>query len=107
MEEVLEQAKAIIREEVKRAGCEVRRIILFGSRARGDFRPDSDWDFYVVVDRELPYSDRWDVSDRIRLRFIRSGFSGDVFVQSEKSVEERKGNTGFLIHYVLKDGIEV
>ena len=32
-------------------------IILFGSRARGDFRPNSDWDFLIltsqVVDEEL------------------------------------------------------
>ncbi len=28
---------------------EVERIILFGSRARGDARPDSDWDFLVVM----------------------------------------------------------
>ena len=24
--------------------------ILFGSRARGDFRPDSDWDILILVD---------------------------------------------------------
>ncbi|WP_406603407.1 nucleotidyltransferase domain-containing protein [Neolewinella aurantiaca] len=25
-------------------------IILFGSRARGNYRPDYDWDFLVVMD---------------------------------------------------------
>ncbi|MBX5468196.1 MAG: nucleotidyltransferase domain-containing protein [Firmicutes bacterium] len=34
---------------------EVDRIILFGSRARGDARPDSDWDFLVILpSRERP-----------------------------------------------------
>jgi predicted nucleotidyltransferase len=28
-------------------------VILFGSRAREDFRPDSDWDFLVLLDRPL------------------------------------------------------
>ncbi len=28
-------------------------VILFGSRARGDFRKDSDWDFLVLLDRPL------------------------------------------------------
>src|SRR5262245_14307136 len=32
-----------------RAGIE--RIVLFGSRARGDHRPDSDYDLLVVVER--------------------------------------------------------
>ncbi len=30
-------------------------IILYGSRAREDFRPDSDWDFLVLVDGEVDY----------------------------------------------------
>ena len=29
------------------------KVILFGSRARGDFREDSDWDFLIVLDREI------------------------------------------------------
>lgn len=28
-------------------------VILFGSRARGDFRKDSDWDFLVLLNRPL------------------------------------------------------
>jgi uncharacterized protein len=29
-----------------------QQIILFGSRARGDFKPDSDYDLLIVVDDE-------------------------------------------------------
>lgn len=29
----------------------IARIVLFGSRARGDFNPDSDYDLLLVVDR--------------------------------------------------------
>jgi len=107
MEKIIRQAKAIITEEAKKAGCEVSRILLFGSQARGDARSDSDWDFYVIVDRDLSYSERWDISDRIRQRFVQAGFYGDVFVQSERVVRERKNNPGFLIYYVLKEGVEV
>ena len=28
-------------------------VILFGSRARGDFQNDSDWDFLVLLERPL------------------------------------------------------
>lgn len=28
-------------------------VILFGSRARGDFRSDSDWDFLILLSRPL------------------------------------------------------
>jgi predicted nucleotidyltransferase len=27
------------------------RVILFGSRARGDAKPDSDWDILVILDK--------------------------------------------------------
>ena len=30
------------------------QVILFGSRARGDHRPDSDIDLYVIVDDDTP-----------------------------------------------------
>ena len=49
----LEIAKKIIMEEVEKAGYEVERIILFGSRARGDYKEGSDWDFLVVIDKNI------------------------------------------------------
>lgn len=107
MEDTITLAKAIITEEIQKAGFHLKRLLHFGSRASGDFRPDSDWDFYVVIDRDPSYSERWDISDRIRLRFVRAGFFGDVFIQSERIVEERKRNTGFLTYYVLKEGVEI
>lgn len=32
-------------------------LILYGSRARGDAQPDSDWDFMVVHNYEINYDD--------------------------------------------------
>jgi predicted nucleotidyltransferase len=37
-----------------RLGGRVRQIILFGSRARGEARSDSDYDVLVVVDQRTP-----------------------------------------------------
>lgn len=38
-------------EEVRKIyGVHVRQIILYGSYARGDFRPDSDVDIMILVD---------------------------------------------------------
>ena len=38
-------------EEIKRIyGSHVKQIILYGSYARGDFRPDSDVDIMILVD---------------------------------------------------------
>lgn len=37
-----------------RAFPEIEKVLLFGSRARGDARPDSDWDFLVIMPSSLP-----------------------------------------------------
>lgn len=38
----------------RRLGASLRHLCLFGSRARGDARVDSDYDMLVVVDRRTP-----------------------------------------------------
>ncbi len=48
----------LIKDEVE-AHSPGAEVILFGSRARGDARPGSDWDVLVIVDRpKLTPSDR-------------------------------------------------
>src|SRR5205085_8638049 len=42
------------------------RVILFGSRARGDARPDSDIDL-LIVQAEQPGASRWQELRRLRL----------------------------------------
>ena len=42
----------IVKQEVIKIDPKAE-VILFGSRARGDFRKDSDWDFLVLLDRPL------------------------------------------------------
>jgi uncharacterized protein len=51
-------------------GARLERVVLFGSRARGEARPDSDYDVAVFL-TSLP--DRWTELDRLadlRVRFI-------------------------------------
>ena len=107
MDKRLATAKTIIGEEVQRAGYQVRRILLFGSRARSEARNDSDWDFYVVIAPSAGPRRRWEMADRICERLAEAGIYADVFVQSEEVVAERANNTGFLTYYALKEGVEL
>ena len=38
-----------LREMQKQLGAQLKQVILFGSRARGDFAPDSDYDCLAIV----------------------------------------------------------
>ena len=59
----------------KEADVEVKRVILFGSRARGDWKKrDSDWDLLIVVNKEL----------------AEEYIPCDVIIKSEKEIEYYK-----------------
>lgn len=45
-------------------GDRIERIVLFGSRARGDAREDSDYDVAVFL-KDFRTADRWEEIDRI------------------------------------------
>lgn len=50
---ILKRIQGIIGQRLK-----VRGVILFGSRARGDFMPWSDYDVLIIADFKEPYLDR-------------------------------------------------
>ena len=48
---------------LRRFGDAIERIVLFGSRARGDFDEESDWDVAVFINRPVTPSDRYGMSE--------------------------------------------
>lgn len=55
---ILEKFQALLLSRVK-----VHKLILFGSRARGDADPDSDMDVVVILEGTVNDEDRESVSD--------------------------------------------
>jgi uncharacterized protein len=77
------------------------KIVLFGSHARGDAGPDSDFDF-LVVEREP--EDRHAEMVRLgrALRPLKVPF--DVLVVSESYAEDWGGVEGSMVHAALTEG---
>ncbi len=77
------------------------KIVLFGSRARGDAGPDSDFDFLVV---ERDPQDRH--AEMVRLgRALRPlGMPFDVVVVSERYADDWGGVEGSMVHAALTEG---
>jgi predicted nucleotidyltransferase len=77
------------------------KIVLFGSRARGDAGPDSDYDFLVV---ERDPQDRH--AEMVRLgRALRPlGMPFDVVVVSERYADDWGGVEGSMVHAALTEG---
>ena len=83
------------------------KILLFGSRARGDSGDRSDWDFFVTVEEELTFSQRREVAGRMRWHLAQAGMASDVIIRSSAAVGKARDDTGCLAYYVLKEGIEL
>lgn len=82
------------------------RLLLYGSRARGDNRPDSDWDLLVLLNR--PHNEDADFAN-ISYPIMELGFKlGQYFSVHTYSQQEWK-NMSFLPFYknVEQDKIEL
>ena len=87
-------------------GAHIRAIYLFGSRARGDNRPDSDYDLLIVTDKkdsllkDRVYDVVTDVSLQTRRDLSLKFFSAEEF-ESLKAIPSR------FIQQVLAEGVKL
>lgn len=78
-----------------------RRIVLFGSRARGDARPDSDYDLFVEMESDLPPRARAVAIGRM---FPDRLWSLDVLVYTPDEVRRHRGQLGTVLYEIERDG---
>ena len=83
-------------------GDQVRKLILYGSRAQGTGTPDSDFDLLVVeADPVAPREER----RQLRRLLADLPVPVDVWVMGEQEFEETKGVIGGLAYPAHKYGI--
>ncbi|MEW5691663.1 MAG: nucleotidyltransferase domain-containing protein [Candidatus Hydrogenedentota bacterium] len=102
-----ETAIEIIREEFKREGIEPVKIYLFGSQVNGRADNKSDWDFLVIINKELNRDEKWSIILKIKRRLAKLRIPNDIVINSVKQIEERAEDTGFITYYALKYGVQV
>jgi len=102
-----EQAAKVIREVLGNADIAARRIVLFGSRARGDFREDSDLDFLILVADELSFAQKHELEGRMRRALAALRIPNDIIIQTEERFDQMKGLVGNISYYAAREGVEV
>jgi len=96
-------------EVAEKEGVKVSQIILFGSRAKGQARPDSDWDILVVVDGALSRDERkhlW-FAFYSELHKKIPGKSFDLIVQNKEKFEAEKQIVNTLSNEAYLEGVRL
>ncbi|MGQ0664298.1 MAG: nucleotidyltransferase domain-containing protein [Pseudomonadota bacterium] len=81
------------------------RVYLFGSRARGDHRPDSDYDLLAVVPDDMPV-ERIRMTETYRLN-RDTGIPADIFACHRRWFEANKDQVGTLAYKAAHEGVVV
>ena len=97
------QAALLLKDQIL-AGTDqpIRQIILYGSRARGRGRPDSDFDLLVVAADPVV---KWNERRRLRAYLTDVPYEVDVWVMGETEFEETKEVIGGLAFPAHKYGV--
>jgi uncharacterized protein len=102
-EALLRKLVAEIRKEIPES--EVR---LFGSRARGDARPDFDIDLLITVtDDWLADHNRFEVLDRLRWRLSEPSQPVDLLLFTRSQVEQCRQWHSNVVHQACTHGLRL
>ncbi|MEL7123258.1 MAG: nucleotidyltransferase domain-containing protein [Bacteroidota bacterium] len=93
-----------VEEEVKSIDPEAK-LVLFGSRARGDAHDDSDWDFLILTSKEL----NPELEDEFRNRLYKLELEFEQVISSviENVVKWEDYLNSEFYQNIKEDGIEI
>lgn len=81
-------------------------VILYGSRARGDERPDSDWDILILTDYTANLMTERKFRDKLYDLELETGEAFSVFVYSKNDWQTKQRITPFY-HNVSQEGVRI
>jgi predicted nucleotidyltransferase len=85
-------------------GERIERVVLYGSRARGDARPDSDYDVAVFLK---------DLTDQVRELYRLADLGTEILVETGQAIHAMPYRAGAydertpLMHEMRKDGVDL
>jgi len=107
MKNELATARQIIADNFSQAGYKVETIYLFGSRAKNTASANSDWDFFVVLEKDIDRYERSNIILQIKRKLSALKIPNDIIAQSKSQVDIDKDNLGRITYYALKEGVPV
>src|SRR6266571_3782564 len=101
------ERERVLFEEIARrivALCQPQKIIVFGSRARRDHRPDSDVDILVVAESDEP---RYKRAGRLYTALASLPVQVDILVYTPREIEEWSQVPQAFVTMAIREGLIV
>lgn len=82
-------------------------LIMFGSRARGEDIPSSDYDLLVIARDTLTDRQRLHFQAQIRKALAKKLILADIIIQSRDDIRKKQKLPGHIIRAAMKEGVRV
>ena len=101
----LEIIKKTIYDVAKKFNIEIDKVILFGSRARGDYKEHSDWDILIITKEKLDKKILKEFLVNVHRKLVKSLKSPiDVIIVDREYYEKYKGVYGDIAGIATLEG---
>ena len=84
------------------SGCQV---YLFGSRARNENQPDSDYDIMLVTKHTFSPKEKIVLRTKLRNLLAKEKIYADVIIQSETEIQIKKKIPGNVVYYGFPEAV--
>jgi uncharacterized protein len=91
--------------EVARGVVPGARVLLFGSHARREARPESDYDILVIAEQPLEAKRKLTLPTQIRKQLLARDIRCNVLLQSEHETQVKKDLPGHVVRAALREGV--
>jgi len=84
------------------------KVLLFGSRARGEQDIQSDYDLLIITSDTYAPRVKMDWENKIRKALVYSlKLPFDVILESQDELSKKRNLTGHIVYYAMKDAVEI
>jgi len=82
------------------------RVLLFGSRARGDYDRHSDYDLLVVTKQELTQKEKLSWSSKMHRAIVKAIHAPiDLLLYTEEEISKKQELPGHIIRTAIREGV--
>jgi predicted nucleotidyltransferase len=107
MDKNISKIRKSVDENITKAGLTLKKLILFGSRARKSHDEFSDYDILIVVGEEISVEMKMSLFMAINNELAKKLIPSDIIIKSEKEFIEYSEKMGTVTYEAQKEGVAI